>query len=217
MTGEWKQPGYIGQAWLVILLALVYGGALAGVHTTLAPEIAENKRGETYGVIPELVPGADKTKSVELLVEGIDGVEVRVYEAISADGTPKGWVLPASGQGFSGDIELLIGVDEELSTITGLYVLDQKETPGLGNHIADDSFRSQFVGKPTDGCLVVVTADSKADNAIRALTGATISSVSVSETVNRAIANLKEPIRQRALTGAETRSPSPPATKKSVE
>ncbi|GAG46886.1 unnamed protein product, partial [marine sediment metagenome] len=28
---------YIGQAWLVILLALAYGAALAGVQTTLGP------------------------------------------------------------------------------------------------------------------------------------------------------------------------------------
>jgi electron transport complex protein RnfG len=195
-----KQSNYIGQAWLVILLALVYGGALAGVQTKLAPRIAENKRNETYNVIPGLVPQADKTKTVELLIRGLNGNDVLVYEAISADGTHKGWVLPASGQGFSARIEMLIGVDAEVSRITGLYVLDQKETPGLGDHITDNSFRSQFVGAATDEPLVMVTSGPEASSEIRALTGATISSLSVSDIVNGTIANLKEPIRQQAFT-----------------
>ena len=55
-----KHGGYLRQAWLVLLLALLYGAALAGVQTTLGPKIAENKRDETYGVIPTLVPGAAK-------------------------------------------------------------------------------------------------------------------------------------------------------------
>ena len=60
----------MGQAWLVILLALLYGGALAGVQTRLSPKIAENKKNETYSVIPALVRDTDKTKTVELVVEG---------------------------------------------------------------------------------------------------------------------------------------------------
>ena len=197
MGREPKRGSYIGQAWLVILLALLYGGALAGVETTLGPRIAENKKRETYDVIPMLISEADKTKTVELMVEGESGREVRVYRAVAADGTHKGWVVPAGGQGFGDRIELLIGLDARLSTITGLYVLDQKETPGLGNYITTEGFRNQFSGKPTDRSLVVVKSDPKASYEIRALTGATISSESVSAIVNRAVADVKERIRRQ--------------------
>jgi electron transport complex protein RnfG len=206
MSDEPKQKGYVGQAWLVILLALVYGGALAGVETTLGPRIAENKKRETYDVIPVLVGDVDKAKTVELLVEGKNGEQVRVYQAVAADGTHKGWVLPASGQGFADRIDLLIGLDADVSTITGLYVLDQKETPGLGNFITSEAlFLSQFAGKSADEdepLLVVKTDPATGTNQIKAVSGATISSESVSEIVNHAIANLKEPLRQRALQGA---------------
>jgi len=193
-----KRVNYIGQAWLVILLALLYGGALAGVQNTLSGKIAENKKNETYHVIPSLVSGADAAKTVELVVRGEDGKEAQVYQVMGPDGAHMGWVVPAAGQGFADRIEVLIGFDASLSTITGLYVLDQKETPGLGDYITGADFRDRFKGRPTDEPLVVVKSDPQADNQIRALTGATISSTSVSDIVNAAVANLKEPMLRQA-------------------
>ena len=218
MSDQPRQPSYIGQAWLVILLALVYGGALAGVETTLGPLIAENKMNETYEKIPELVPGADRAKTIEVNraqpfeVEGADGNRHRVYPAVAADGARKGWVLPASGQGFADRIELLIGLDAEVSTITGLYVLDQKETPGLGDRIKGPQFREQFKDQPTEAPLVVnrngaAGPGGKADGRIVALTGATISSESVAKIVNDALGNWKEPIRRLDTAGAEEAAP----------
>ena len=195
MNETHQHGGYLRQAWLVILLALLYGAALAGVQTTLGPKIAENKRNETYGVIPTLVPGAAKEQTVEVTVTDADGKVHRVYRAVAADGAAKGWVLPAGGQGFADRIELLIGLDASVETITGMYVLDQRETPGLGNFIAGEDFRAQFVGKSSDNPIVVVKSDATPQgNEIRALTAATISSDSVAAIVNEAVANLKKPI-----------------------
>jgi len=188
MSDQPKRESYVGQAWLV--------------------RIDENRKKETYDVIPLLVDGADKANCVELTVKGKSGEEVRVYKAVAAGGTHKGWVLPAGGQGFNDRIELLIGLDAGLSTITGLYVLDQKETPGLGAYITGEGFRGQFSGKPTDAPLVVVKSDAKATNEIRAITGATISSESVTGIVNAAIADLKEPILRQATPGTGTSNPA---------
>lgn len=203
MGQESKRQGYIRQAWLVILLAVLYGGGLAGVQRALSDKIAENKRAETYDVIPVLVSGADASNTVELMVTGQDGREARVYQIMDAAGGHVGWVLSAGGQGFVDRIDLLIGLDVELSTITGLYVLEQKETPGLGDYITGESFRNRFLGKPTDTPLVVVQSDPTADNEVRALTGATISSASVSSIVNAAIANLKGPLQRQAASGGD--------------
>lgn len=196
MTEEPKQGGYLRQAWLVIMLALVYGAALAGIETTLGPRIAENNRNETYSVIPTLVAGADVAKTQELVVTGAGGVEQRVYKAVAADGKHLGWVLPAHGPGFADRIDLLIGVDADVTTITGLYVLDQKETPGLGALIADALFCDQFIGLSPDHKVVIVTSDPTAAHQVRAVTGATISSDSVAEIVNREIDNLRESLRR---------------------
>ena len=197
MTQGTKKGNYIGQGWLVILLALIYGGGLAGVQIMLGEKITENKKNETYSVIPELVPGADKTKTEGLMLTGKNGKEALVYKALSSSGDLVGWVIPAGGQGFADRIEVLIGVDENVDTITGFFVLEQKETPGLGDYIKGKDFTDRFKEKPTDEPLVVVKREPTADNEIRALTGATISSESVSAIVNSALANLKVPILEK--------------------
>ena len=197
-----EKGSYLGQAWLVILLALIYGGALAGVQTTLGPIIAENKKRETYDTIENLIDGADKDKTGEVMVMGADGKEQVVYRANAADGTLMGWVLPASGLGFADRIDLLIGLSADLSTITGLYVLDHKETPGLGDKITSSSFLCHFKDQPAEPSLVVVGPNTrtdltaKVDGEIVAVSSATISSDSVAEIVNKAIANFREPIRK---------------------
>jgi electron transport complex protein RnfG len=161
------------------------------------------------------VPGADRdeteklNKAHALILTGADGKQCRVYLAVAADDQRKGWVLPASGLGFSDRIEVLIGLSADVSKITGLWVLDQKETPGLGAMIGTEEFRSRFAGRPTEEPLVVVKTDPTAENQIRALTGATISSESVAGIVNQAIANLKGPIQQLRLAPAQSPTGGP--------
>jgi len=198
MQEDRNRGSYIGQAWLVILLAALYGVALAGVQSTLSGKIEQNKKAETYEVMPDLVPGAQPGLSEELTVMGKDGQEARLYRAVGAGGRQVGWLLPAGGQGFGDRIEILIGVDTQVSTITGLYVLEQKETPGLGDYITTDAFRQRFRNAPTDRPLVVVKTDPSQENEIRALSGATISSESVAAIVNRALANCGTPLRELA-------------------
>jgi electron transport complex protein RnfG len=196
MTGDAPKKGrYLQQAWLVLVLGFVYGGALAGVHTTLSPRIAENKLQETLNVIPDLVKGAVSERTEPLSIAGPDGRSERVYRTRDASGRHNGWVLAASGQGFADKIEVLIGLDDRLTTITGIYVLDQKETPGLGDYIREATFRDRFRGKPTERPLIAVKTTPQLPPEIQALSGATVSSSSVCDIVNQAIARMREPIQ----------------------
>jgi len=206
--------GYIGQAWLVIVLAAVFSAALAGVEAALKDRIAANKLAATLNEIPRLVGGADRAASATaapLLVavgQGAFRKDYEAYRALAADGNQVGWVIRASGKGFADKIELLVGVDANVTVITGLAILDQKETPGLGNKIADVGTSAKhgflwpfFVNHPrADEPLTVVTGASPkkgapgAANRILAVTGATISSRSVCDIVNEA---LGPEVRQR--------------------
>lgn len=192
---EMKRQNPIAQAWLVILLALAYGGGLAGVHMWLGEKITENRRNETFSVIPDIVPGADRGMTEEMFVNLESGKEVRLYRARATDGSTVGWVLPSYGQGFADRIELLVGVNEDVSQITGMYVLNQKETPGLGDYITGEEWRSLFEGRPADQPLEAVKREAAAENEIKALTGATISSESVCNIVNKAVADYTAPIQ----------------------
>jgi electron transport complex protein RnfG len=184
---------YLKQAWLVVVLAVVFGGALVGVQSALQGRIAANKLNETYGQIPNLVvveeSGRQKRAVKELTQEVVVGGN-RVYKAFWRDGPEAppehiGWVLSASGQGFADRIEVLIGLDAPARKILGLYVLEQKETPGLGEKIRSDWAR-QFAGKSAVEDLRVVKT-TPAGNEIQAITGATVSSSGVCRIVNIAV------------------------------
>lgn len=178
---------YIGQAWLVIVLSLCFGVALAAVQTALNPKIESNKLRDTIGQIPSLVPGAADGKA-----ETIGGQTV--YRAIDAQGQHVGWVIPARGQGFADVIELLVGTDKDVKQITGLYVLKQLETPGLGDFITGDAWRSQFKSKPADVPLVITKTAPKTDSEVQGITGATISSRSVVGIVNGAVEKFRSAV-----------------------
>lgn len=172
---------YIVQAWLVIVLGLCFGGALAAVQATLSGRIAQNKLDETRRQIPALVPGAAAGAS-----EAVDLGGVRVFRASGPNGQV-GWVVPGGGQGFADRIELLVGVDAQVQRITGLYVLEQKETPGLGNRIVDAGFRGQFAGKTATRALAVTKRGASTDHEVDAVTGATVSSAAVCGIVNQTL------------------------------
>ena len=183
-----QRGNLLGQAWLVLCLSLAFGAALAGIEIGLGPRIVENKRNETFSQIPSLVPGAAREASTEAVIDGIP-----VFEARAEDGSQVGWVVPAGGQGFADRIEVLVGLDLAGERITGIYVLDQKETPGLGDFITDeDRFRHWYRDQPTDTPLEVIkTEPQPGTGKIMVLTGATISSDAVTDIVNRRVATFK--------------------------
>jgi len=179
------------QAWLVIVLSLVFGGALAWMQLSLQPKIEANKLDETRARIPSLVPGADGGKEAQ-----VGGK--RVFRAMKG-GEQVGGVVPGVGQGFADKIEVLIGLDKEGRTLTGIYVLDQKETPGLGNKIEEEAWRDQYKGKEVTPALQV-TKGAASGNQIQAVTGATISSVAVTDIVNQTVGEMQPQLAQ-ALEG----------------
>lgn len=193
----------IVQAWLVLLLALFFGGSLAGVQLVLGPVIETNKINETRQKVPGLinVPAEDQpflsvaSKTVDVDKKG-KKVVYNVFQAL-INGRTVGWVAKTGGQGYADKIELLIGFDPGFQRITGLFVLDQKETPGLGNKITDPSWRGQFADKSTETPLLVVKTGARAANEINAITGATISSKSVTGIINSAMTDLKEQLSGR--------------------
>jgi electron transport complex protein RnfG len=121
----------------------------------------------------------------------MDGIAV--FEARAEDGSQIGWVVPAGGQGFADRIEILVGLDLPAERITGIYVLAQKETPGLGDFITDEErFRHWYRDQSTDTPLEVVkTEPQPGTGKVMALTGATISSDAVTDIVNRRVAEFK--------------------------
>ena len=192
-------------------MALLFGVTLAGVQAALGPKIEANKINEAQEKVPELVLGAQEAQKImtsdQPLKISADAITVEaggrqkmysVYEARYADGRLAGWVTKAKGMGYADRIELLVGLDPYAEKLTGLFILDQKETPGLGNKMIDAPWRAQFIGKSTEQPITVTKSGKPTANQINAITGATISSRSVANIINATVADLKKPLTGRA-------------------
>ena len=196
------------QAWLVLTLALFFGASLAGVQATLGPKIEANKQNETLDKVPELVWGTAVDATDPSIVITPEAFEVSqngktTYYSlfrVERGGELAGWVVKTGGQGYADRIEMLVGLDPPASKITGLFILDQKETPGLGNKIVTPAWRGQFVGKTTAQPLVVTKTRTSGEShsKIDAVTGATISSASVTRIINQAVSDLKSDLAKAA-------------------
>ena len=211
-TGGFKNSNLV-QAWLVLLLAVCFGSALAAVQVKLSDTIAANKLNETLEQVPALIWGEGKAPESVQITPGAISVpkngqtsSLTAYR-VAQDNKVAGWVVKADGQGYGDKLELLIGTDADVQKITGLFVLEQKETPGLGNRISEPQWRGQFAGKSTNTPLEVVKGQGQGPATIDAITGATISSRSVTNIVNTTIGNLRG--RIDASGGQFTERPQP--------
>ena len=115
----------------------------------------------------------------------------------AAHQTVGGYAFVAAGRGFSSTIETLVGVDPG-GTITGARVLSQKETPGYGDQVqevkdGEDApwFTRQYTGLSSADEIAFGDDGGKVD----AITGATISSRAVTESIAAGYASLMSLIR----------------------
>lgn len=90
-----------------------------------------------------------------------------------------GVVYKITSQGYSGDIELLIGISRD-GKVKGVEIVKIAETPGLGLNATNQVFLSQFKDKNVKSPLV-----PKED--IEALSGATITTRAICDGVKRAL------------------------------
>ena len=169
---------YLVQAWLVLLLAIAFGAALAGVEKATRPRIRQNVKDFIAVKLVEVF-GEGTTTAEPTVVE----VEVKArkrkvncYPAIRG-GKRIGWGIEAEGTGYD-TLTLLICTDEDVNVLTGYRVVIDQETPGIGDKIKKrKSFIDQFAGKDAAAELVAVPEGAKtAGNQVWTITGATYSS-----------------------------------------
>jgi electron transport complex protein RnfG len=92
-----------------------------------------------------------------------------IYTIYDGD-TKIGYAFKASGIGYGGTIDIIVGLEDE-NTVKGITILSHNETPGLGSRIVEEPFTSQFSGASIN------------EMQIDGITGSTISSTAVIEAV----------------------------------
>ena len=167
---------------LAVTLLVITGlmaAILAGVNSICAPKIAELTAQKTTEAIAAVLPDAETAVAVDY--NDPNGVVTSVYESDS------GYAITVAPVGFDGEIEMMVGVSKDGFTVTGISIINQTETAGLGAICAASNskgvaFRDQFIGM--SGTLAV----TKDGGDVEAITSATITSRGVVNGVNAALA-----------------------------
>jgi len=166
---------------VLMIVALVCGLTLALINLQTAPVIAQQKQALLERSL-RAVLAADHFEKYE--------GTITYYEALDKDGVVLGWCLPLAARGYGGAIQVLAGVDVT-GVITGVTVLEHRETPGLGAKIVaiaagetEPAFLKQFKGKKNDGLIL---SKVNAAGSVQAITGATISSKAVLNSVREGV------------------------------
>ena len=108
-----------------------------------------------------------------------------------SDGANIGYAFLAVGKGYGGDIDILVGLENEM-TVKGITIVSHTETPGLGEKINEPAFTDRFAG-----LNIADVALRQEGGKIDAITGSTISSKAVIDAVRTTVMEKVKSLKER--------------------
>lgn len=174
---------------ILFLIAAIAALLLALTNYITSPVIAKQTEETNTAARQAVLPDADSFEVVEdldaIIQEALGEDALIVEEAYVGlkDDQIVGYAIKTTPSGYGGDIELLTGIGIDGKT-TGIAILSQDETPGLGARSTETAFQDQYKGLDASEEISVVKNQEASGNQIVAITGATITSKAVTSGVN---------------------------------
>ncbi len=172
-----KKNNIIGTSLLLGFITAILAVSIFFVNSITSPIIAYSEATQLKFYYQEIFPNSeyeviynsdkDKEKSPNILS----------VATASNNGEIVGYLYLTYTTGYSSDVVSLIGINKADAKVVKVIVTKQTETPGLGSLSTQPKFLDQFLDKLTNEELKVK------DN-ITAITGATITSDAVVNSVN---------------------------------
>jgi len=153
------------------IICAISAGLLAGVDILTKPKILAQERLEEKLSLKEIFPLAYRFD------EKKENGEIIYYKVFDSNSQFIGVAFKASQKGYAGEVKTLVGMLQN-GEITGIKILSQNETPGLGSRISERFFTGRFKGKNDL-------------SEVEAITGATISSRAVIDSVKKKTEEVK--------------------------
>jgi electron transport complex protein RnfG len=197
-----------------LVATLAVAGILAGILIALVnqhtkPIIDAYRAQQLRLAVYEVLPAA-ATYNTFYLLDGMlsstlpEGAKEsdykRVYAGYDEAGEPVGVAVSRGESGFQDVILVIFGFDPASNTLSGMKVLESKETPGLGDKIfKDQAWVDQFFDGPQTPLVPVKPGSGKGlPGEIDTITGATISTKAVIAIINNALAEW-EPVLEGGI------------------
>ena len=180
-----------------LVATLGFAGLLSGLIIVTAfeatlPTITAYQAKVLREAVFEVLPGVTRMQRLvyregQLIAkETEEPDEEAVFAGYDAAGRLVGYAIPGAGPGFQDVIRLLYGYLPDQRRVSGMEILESRETPGLGDKIYKDAdFVAGFRTLAIDPEIRAVKKGTRAaPNEIDAITGATISSKAVVRIIN---------------------------------
>ena len=176
-------------------LAAVCTALVSITHSGTAPRIAANEQAYLEQSLQPVLQGVEYdgklAESTIILAppHGLPGNEdVPVYRVYAGGEPIAALFVVRAMDGFSGPIRLLIGIDAS-GTLTGVRVLQHRETPGLGDLIEADKsdWVQQFNGKSLTAPVAARWSIKRDGGDFDQLTGASITPRSVIKAIKETL------------------------------
>jgi len=171
---------------ILFFVVAISCGILAWVNAQTAPLIEENMRLAKINAQKSVFPEAYSFTEIEN--------EDFVYSiAYDVHNNLIGYILEASGQGYSGVIKTIVGLSADF-TINRIAILEQSETPGLGANCT----RADFLHRFKDLSLRDLKIDKDGGN-ITSITGATLTTRTITNSIRNILERLQIEQEQSSL------------------
>ena len=171
---------------ILCVICLITTGLLSLTYELTREQRAKQEEAAANANRLALFPEAAGFLSFDLPEPGnIVGGLKEIMQVQSSDGKSLGYLVVGERRGYGGQVPVMIAISNE-GIISGVRVLSNEETPGLGKKVEGSAFLQQFFLKPADRKFAL-SAQSGQDQQVDAISGATISSRAVTEAVNIAV------------------------------
>lgn len=198
-----SKDSFVKDALVLTVITLVAGLLLGFVYGLTKDQIAAINLAATQASYKQVMGSAsdfdeaiyaDKlsaAKSDGKIAADNGGAELlSIVAAKDASGKEVGYIVKGQCAGYGGAVVVVVGVDADMK-VTGISFPETlPETAGLGQKATTPKFYEQFAGKAAG--ITVKKGGGASGNEIDAISGATITSQSVTNTVNAATAFVQE-------------------------
>lgn len=165
---------------VLTVVSLLSSGILSIADMLSNDKINQNQKRAVDSAIAKIIPEAE-----EVVTEG------DVYKAFGKDKNILGYAFLAEGQGYGGTIKIICALSPKLDKLLGIEIIESSETPGLGARINQEWFKNQFKGLNILNKITYTKTKPSGNSQIQAITGATISSRSVVNIINKRIEEIR--------------------------
>ncbi len=173
----------LNMAMRLTLICAVAAYALANIAEVTKGPIAESEAKAQREAVEAVLP-AFAQLAIDTLQNEVGDLHL-YFSGVGAAG-PTGTAFASnSGLGYSGEIEIMLGIDPA-GKVSGVRILRHAETPGLGANYADPALLDNFyVGRPLEANWKLTKDGGEVD----AVTGATVTGRAIADAIERGIQN----------------------------